>query len=300
MKRTLSLLAIGMLGACAAAAQTGASAQAGASVQSESPMQTNKPGTQVSGSGSAAASATASAAGDSENNSLGLASGTKIDATLATSLDAKRSKIGDDVEVRTEEDIKQDGKVVLKKGAHLVGHVTTAQARVNGQTQSQLGIAFDHVVLKYGQEVPFNATILAVAAAKPPVAPLPPPASSDNLMTASAGSGMAQGGMRGGLISGVATDARATTGTMTNAAASVPSAGGATLNNVSRSSGAVGGLNAAGRLSFNSSGVFGLEGLALNSADSSAAQGSVLISATRNVHLDSGTQLLLQTSAQGQ
>ena len=55
-------------------------------------------------------------------------SGTKIDATLATSLDAKRSKPGDEVEARAEEDVKQDGKVVLKKGTRLVGHVTQAQA----------------------------------------------------------------------------------------------------------------------------------------------------------------------------
>ena len=100
------------------------------------------------------------------NNSANISSGTKIDATLATSLDAKRSKPGDEVEARAEEDIKQDGKVVLKKGTRLVGHVTQAQARANGQTQSQLGIVFDHAVLKNGQEMPFNASIQALASAQ--------------------------------------------------------------------------------------------------------------------------------------
>ncbi len=91
------------------------------------------------------------------DNSASISNGTRIDASLATSLDAKRSKAGDEVEVRTEEDVKQDGKVVLKKGARLVGHVTQEQARANGQSQSLLGIAFDHAVLKNGQEIPFPA-----------------------------------------------------------------------------------------------------------------------------------------------
>ena len=88
------------------------------------------------------------------------------------------------MEVRTEEDIKQDGKVVLKKGTHLVGHVTQAQARANGQTQSQLGIVFDHAVLKNGQEVPFNATIQAMASAQSAAAAS---TGADETMTSAAG-----------------------------------------------------------------------------------------------------------------
>src|SRR5580692_7829305 len=153
MKRTFLFLAIGILSAWATAAQTTATGQAGASAQSQTSMQGNNSGVQASGNGSAAASATANAV----DNSPSILNGTKIDASLATSLDAKRSKVGDEVEVRTEEDVKQDGKVVLKKGARLVGHVTQAQARANGQSQSQLGIAFDHAVLKNGQEIPFSA-----------------------------------------------------------------------------------------------------------------------------------------------
>jgi len=64
------------------------------------------------------------------------------------------------------------------------------------------------------------------------------------------------------------------------------------------SHGAVGGLNAAGQLTSNSQGVFGLNGLNLNAAASNATQGSVITSAGKNVHLDSGTRLLLVSSAQ--
>src|SRR5260370_33773454 len=153
---------MGMVGAWTAGAQTSASGQAGASAQSQNAAQANKSGAQASGSGSRSTSANANAG----NNSASISSGTNIDATLASSLDAKRSKAGDQVEARAAQDVKQDGKVVLRKGTRIVGRVTQAQARASGQTQSQLGIVFDHAVLKDGQEVPFSASLQALAAAQ--------------------------------------------------------------------------------------------------------------------------------------
>jgi len=303
MQRLLSLLAIGMLGAWTAAAQSTAMGQAGASAQSQTAVQTNNSGAQISGNNSAATASSTSAAANMGNNAANISNGTKIDATLATSLDAKRSKPGDEVEVRTEEDIKQDGKVVLKKGTHLVGHVTQAQARANGQTQSQLGIMFDHAVLKNGQEVPFNASIEALASAQSAAAAS---AGANDLAAPNNGMGAVQASQRngGGLVGGVASTANATagatTGTVMNTSSSAPLNAGGSLNSVTRSSGAVGGLTSTGRLASNSSGVFGLEGLSINSAASNATQGSMIVSATKNVHLDSGTQLLLRTNGQAQ
>jgi hypothetical protein len=43
-----------------------------------------------------------------------------------------------------------------------------------------------------------------------------------------------------------------------------------------------------------------MDGLSLNSATSSATQGSMIVSPTRNVHLDSGTQMLLSASGRAQ
>jgi len=303
MKQILSLLAIGMLGAWTTAAQTMATGQAGASTQSQTTVQTNNSGAQASGNRSAATSSTASATANAANNSLNISNGTKIDASLATSLDAKRSKPGDEVEVRAEEDIKQDGKVVLKRGTHLVGHVTQAQPRANGQTQSQLGIVFDHAVLKNGQEVPFNASIEALASAQSAAAAT---TGAEDTITSGGGMGAVQGSARngGGLAGGVASTTNATanaaTGTVMNTASSAPVNAGGSLNTVTRSSGAVGGLTSTGRLATNSSGVFGLEGLSINSAASNATQGSLIVSTTKNVHLDSGTQLLLRTTGQAQ
>ena len=60
----------------------------------------------------------------------------------------------------------------------------------------------------------------------------------------------------------------------------------------------LGGLNAAGQLTSNSQGVFGLNGLNLNAAASNATEGSVITSAGKSVHLDGGTRMLLVTQAQ--
>ena len=303
MKRILSVLAIGMLGASVAAAQTTASGQAGASTQSQTTVQTNNSGAQASGNGSAGASSTMSsktpANSNAGNSSASISNGTKIDASLATSLDAKRSKVGDEVEARAEQDIKQDGKVVLKKGTRLVGHVTQAQARAKGQSQSQLGILFDHAVLKNGQEMPFNASIQALASSQSAAAAS---TGADDIVASGSGMGAAQGSARsgGGLAGGVASTAGAATGGVVNTASSAPVNAGGSLNTVTRSSGAVGGLTSTGRLASNSSGVFGMEGLSIDSAASSATQGSMIVSATKNVHLDSGTQLLLRTTGQAQ
>lgn len=305
MRRIILSLSFGALGAMNAAAQAAPQVQAGASAQPQISVQANSPGSQASASAPAAASPATSVAVSAPNNFANLPDGTKIDATLATSLDARWSRPGDDVEVRTEEDIKGDGKVVLKKGTHLVGHVTQAQMRAGKQTQSQLGIVFDHAVLKDGEEVPFSASIQALASAQPASPP-----TADDLMASGGGLSGVRGSARGaGLTSGMASTANATTGAaaggstgaLMNASASVPLDAGGTQNMATRSSGAVGGRTATGRLSPGSSGVFGLEGVSIDAAPSAAAQANTTFSSsTKNIHFDSGTQLLLRINGQAQ
>jgi hypothetical protein len=312
MHRIILFLSIGALGALNAAGQTVPQVQAGASAQSQITVQTNSSNAQSSASGSAtgssAASSATSPAVSATTDFVTLPDGAKIDATLATSLDARWSRPGDDVEVRTEEDIKEDGKVLLKKGTHLVGHVTQAQMRAGKQTQSQLGIVFDHAVLKDGEEVPFSATIQALASAQPAS-----PTSADDMMAHGGAMTAARGPAHGaGLTSGVASTANATaaangsTGALMNTSTPVPLNAGGEPNAAPRSSGAVGGLTAAGRLSSGSSGVFGLDGVSIDAAPSTAAESSTaqasttIVSATKNIHLDSGTQLLLHIHGQAQ
>src|SRR5436305_15305567 len=123
------------------------------------------------------------------------------------------------------------------------------------------------------------------------------------LSGSAAGSGMAGGR---GAIGGVSSAAGGAVGTVTNTAATAGGVASGTVDSAASAGGnaagasrrAVGGLNASGQLTSNSQGVFGLNGLNLNAAVSSATQGTVITSTGKDVHLDSGTRMLLVTQAQ--
>jgi hypothetical protein len=319
----------------------GAAASAGASQQSSQGASAGKNsagGTQQTNQ-SASTSTTAgpksvNATGASSNstaahagaNSLNIANGTSVPATLVTPVDAKHSKPGDPIVAKTTQDVKQDGHVVLKKGSRLTGHVTQAQPRAGANSQSTVAMVFDGAVTKRGEHVPMNMSVQALAAsANQTSAAL----ADDDAMIDSAGQaggfaggaaptgggiarsavgggGSALGGA-GGTIGGVGNSvggASRTAGGVGGSAgqtvSGVSGTAGAATRTASSTTGNVGGLNAAGQLTSGSSGVFNLQGLNLTSAASSGTQGSASIvsSTSRNVHLDSGTQMLLQVANQ--
>lgn len=290
MKRILPILMVTIMCAGAAAAQSSASAQAGTSANSQNSAQMGKSGAQASGNESGSTSSSASATA----GTMEMTSGTKIDATLTHSLDARKNKTGDRVEAVVTRDVKQDGHVVLKKGTRLMGHVTEVQARTKDNAQSQLGIMFDHAMTSKGQMMPLNATIQALAATHSATE-----TSSGMAQDGAAGSmgGAANGG--GSLVSGVASTAGAATSGVNTSTLTTGNAEGA-LASTTRSEGAIGGLTNTGRLASNSSGVFGLQGLSLRSDASSATNGSTIVCPNKNVHLDNGTQMLLSVSGNSQ
>jgi hypothetical protein len=193
---------------------------------------------------------------------------------------------------------------VIPKGSKLVGHVTQTSARTNGEAQSAVGIVFDKAILKNGEEVPLNVAIQALASAQSGATF----AGSDLDAIGGTGASAAGSGTSGGrgALGGVTSAAGGAAGTVTNTAANVGGAAGGAVNSTTNaaggvadaSKGAIGGLNAAGQLTSNSQGVFGLNGLNLNAAASNATQGSVITSAGKNVHLDSGTRMLLVSQPQ--
>lgn len=271
-------------------AQSGA--QASSSASGSASVQADKSGAAASSSTSTSTSAKAG------QNSASLSSGTTMNASLSQPVDAKKNKPGDAVTAKTTEATKSEGKVVIPKGSKLVGHVTECKQRSKEEKESAVGIVFDKAVLKNGEEIPLNVTIRALAAAQSAASGS---AGSDDLSAGggAVGSARASGG---GALGGVRSTAAGATGAVANTAANAGSvAGGAvnsTVNAAGAARGAVGGLNAAGQLTSNSQGVFGLEGLNLGAAASNSTQGSLITSTSKNVHLDSGTQLLLVSQTQ--
>jgi hypothetical protein len=295
MNRIGVAILTGAFFAMGAAAQSGAGAQTGGQASSQTDAQASKQGANASSSGAASATG----AGQAGSNSAALANGTAFNAALNAPLDSKKAKPGDPVTAHTTEAAKSDGKTVLPKGTKLIGHVTQASARGKGEADSALGIVFDKAVLKNGQEVPTNVAIQAIAAGQGNAAATT--SELDSMGSAGAAGGGHAGRSGGGALGGVAGTAGGAVGTVTNTAASAEGPAGGTVNSTVNSAGsvagsangAVGGLNSAGELTSNSRGVFGLNGLNLNSAASNATQGSVITSTGKNVHLDSGTRMLL-------
>jgi hypothetical protein len=300
MNRTGMAIVVGTFFCMSAAAQPQTGAQAGAQGSGQASVEAGK--TQAQASGSASAASAASAQNGQANGSL--ASGTAFNAALSSPIDSKKCKPGDPVNAHSTEAVKSEGRTVIPKGTKLVGHVTQASARAKGESESSLGIVFDKAILKSGEEIPLNVTIQALASAQGnasgAVADMD---AMGGMGTSAAGSGMAGGR---GALGGVTSAAGGATGTVTNTAANVGGVAGGTVNSAASaggaisgaSKGAVGGLNSAGQLTSNSQGVFGLNGLNLNAAASNATEGSVITSAGKNVHLESGTRMLLVSQAQ--
>ena len=296
MNRAGMAIVVGAFFCIAAAAQAQTGAQAGAQGSSQTSVQAGQ--TQAQASGNASASTSASAQNGQANGSL--AAGTAFNAALSSPIDSKKCKPGDAVNARTTEAVKSEGRTVIPKGAKVLGHATQASARAKGESESALGIVFDKAILKNSQEIPLSVGIQAIAAAQNNASA----AGSDMDMMGSMGASAAGSGR--GALGGVTSAAGGAAGAVTNTAANVGGAAGGAVNSAANaggsiagaSKGAVGGLNAAGQLTSNSQGVFGLNGLNLSAAVSNSTQGSVITSAGKNVHLDNGTRMLLVSQAQ--
>src|SRR5436190_1446825 len=111
--------------------------------------------------------ASSSAAAHAGDNSAALAGDSSVNAVLTKPVDSRRSKPGDPVNARTTQPTRTEDGRSIPKGSTLVGHVSEAHARAEGQADSAVGIVFDKAVTRDGHEIPLrNVGIRAVAAAE--------------------------------------------------------------------------------------------------------------------------------------
>jgi hypothetical protein len=281
MNRTIASLLTGVLLTGISLAQSSADAQAGASASQSTSVSANKSGAQANSETSTTATHDASVSGEKlqAENSGQLASDNTFQAELVKPIDSRKSKPGDEVVAKTTQDIKSDGQVIVPKGSKLIGRVTEAKAAGKGQSDSQVGIAFDHAVLKNGRQVPMAATIQAISSSQAAAS-----AADNSLMTGADVGGMATAsrpaarGALGGVSGGLANTTGAAAGGALNTA------------HATNATGATG-------LTSESQGIIGMSGMSLSSAGSSATSGAGVISSrSGNVRLDSGTQMLLRTN----
>jgi hypothetical protein len=213
-----------------------------------------------------------------------IAPGGIIPAELSKSLDAKKAKPGDRIEARTAADVLSHGQIMLPRNTRIVGHVTEAKAHSKDSPDSTLGIEFDQFMTKDGRQMPVKLAIQAIG--KPLQNQVQ---GSDSL------------GETPGMIPGGTPRAGGTMGG--------PGMGGPSMGNPAGTQqpgsyptpGSTEPRDAGGGIPTNattiaplgptSQGVVGMRGLTLNSTGEAA----VLSSSAQNVHLDSGTQLILRT-----
>ncbi len=208
-----------------------------------------------------------------------IAPGSVIPVQLTKTIDAKKAKPGDEVVAKVTMDLKTNaGEVVVPKDTKVVGHVTEAQARNKEQKESQVGIAFDHAVLKSG-DVNLPMSIQAVIA---------PPSNSANAGgdysgAPASGGGAATSPMGGGRSGSMGSAGQ--TQPSSPAPNSVPTTGTDTEHQG----------NARPPINGNTQGVVGISDLKLEPGQN-ATQGSVLSSGKNNVKVESGTMLILKVN----
>jgi hypothetical protein len=95
----------------------------------------------------------------------GLDDGSLLYAELSKTVDAKKAKAGDPVSAVLIADVLSHGKIVARRDSKLVGHVTEAQPHSKDTPESRLGIVFDKVILKGGQEIPFVSVLMSLSPA---------------------------------------------------------------------------------------------------------------------------------------
>lgn len=209
--------------------------------------------------------------------SLGqIAAGGPFVAELAKSVDARKAKTGDKIEAKLTMDVLSHGEMVIPRGTKIIGHVTDARARTKQVPESRVEIAFDCLVLKNGREIPLKATIQAVGAPMQTSAP----AISD-LGAQGQGQGVhdAPGPIEIKSISRTATPGSIRPAYSAGGAEEPTNSGGSHRN-------------LAPSLGSTSQGVVRMKGITL----SNTAQDSAISSTSKNVHLSSGTQLVLRVN----
>jgi len=286
MNRTIASLLTGVLLTGISLAQSSVDAQASGSASQETSVSADKSGAQANSATSATATQDASVSGKNRQvqaaNSGQLTSGSTFQAELVKPVDARKSKPSDEVVAKTTQDVKSDGQVIIPKGSRLIGKVTEAKAAGDGQSDSQVGIAFDDAVLKDGRQVPIAVGIQAISNSQAEAAAA---AADDSMMTSGNVGGMA-GASRSagrGALGGVTSSAGGLANTTSTAT-------GGALNTAHATN-----ASSAGGLTSSSQGVIGVSGMSLSSAGSSATSGSGVISSRNsNVRLDSGTRMLLR------
>src|SRR5260370_13040172 len=212
--------------------------------------------------------------------------GTEFNAILTEGLDTRKAGTGEVVTGEVAEDVNYERTVIFPKGTKVTGHIVRATSGAHGRG-SALFVQFDKALLKDGQEVILNAGIQALAVGA--VAPL-----SDT----ESGKGA---GMSAALNAPGRSFAEQAEPASAESTDDQPLVVSTVYDNpppglrapLFAPSAAEGELNTDGMFTPESKGAFGRPDVKVYTPTSEGSHGTVLLSAKKNMHLESGTRLLL-------
>ncbi|HEY4818226.1 MAG TPA: hypothetical protein VIH67_12400 [Candidatus Acidoferrum sp.] len=213
--------------------------------------------------------------------------GTAFNAILTGELDTRKARPGDVVTAEVAEDVSYQRSVVFPKGTKVMGHIVRATSGGHGRAGSALFIQFDKALLKDGQEVILNAGIQALAVGT--VAPLSDAERSSKDSTSAALNAPVESGIEG--VEPASTAAANDSLIVSGATYEAPRRG--LRPPLFAAPAAEGELNSDGMFTPESKGAFGRPDVKVYTPTSEGSHGTVLLSAKKQMRLESGTRLLL-------
>lgn len=214
---------------------------------------------------------------EQKQKTLSLDSGTRVEGQLQSSVDVKKSRVGDQVVLKTTKDIKENGRTLVPKGSKLLGRVTEVTQKSKQNGGSRLGMIFERVEGK-NLSAPISASIVSVTNVATN-AGLNSDMTNADVFGSSSSSTRATTSSGGGLLGGVTTTAGGVLNTTTQ------TVGGVTNTAVNTVGGTVGTLGGT------------VNGIQISSSTSASAQsGSTLSARDKNIRLEKGTMIGLQVN----
>ncbi len=203
--------------------------------------------------------------------------GTVFNAALVTPLDASRNKAGDPVTADVTETVTYERSVIFPKGTKIYGRLVRASSARSGKG-SALFVQFNKAILKNGQEVMMNAGIQALVTGRGPISGGAAPATQQVLPRESFPSADDY------------TPRDVSTPQVVPASHELQSRTDSQSGNLAPTQG---GMTKQGMLTPDSQGALGSSDIKVYTPLSEGSDGTVLLSAGKNMRLEAGTKLLI-------
>ncbi|MDQ3797878.1 MAG: hypothetical protein M3384_00360 [Acidobacteriota bacterium] len=217
------------------------------------------------------------AAQKQRNGDVLIQSGTNLEAQLESTLDVKKSKPGDEVVLRTTKAVRQNGQVVVPKGARLIGRVTEVQQKTRQNAASRLDVVFERIQGK-NLDAPVRATIVSITQASANSNIGDTSGSDISGSTSSTGNVSSSSG-GGGLLGGVGNTVGGVVNTTTQTVGGVTNTAGQTVSGATRTLGRT------------------INGIRISNSAGASADGSTSLSTNgNNLRLEKGITFQLRVS----